>query len=261
MNILPHKPYKALLIGDSCTDVYHYGTCSRLSPEAPVPVFKENRWEERPGMAANVLSNLQAFKIEVEHITNIEKIEKHRYIDERFKQHLLRVDKNETQLMEQIDLNQLQNLKNVDIVLISDYNKGLLSYENCMQISDLCNEQQIPLFVDSKKTDLSCFKKAILKINESESQKVKDVSADSELIITLGDKGCKYKDVIYETNQVEVFDVCGAGDVFISALAFEYLNSNNFIKAIQFANKCASYSVTKFGTYVLTKEDVDDLCV
>ena len=77
MNILPHKPYKALLIGDSCMDVYHYGTCSRLSPEAPVPIFKENRWEERPGMAANVLANLKAFNIEVKFITNDKKIEKH----------------------------------------------------------------------------------------------------------------------------------------------------------------------------------------
>ena len=74
MNILPHKRYKALLIGDSCIDVYHYGTCSRLSPEAPVPIFKENRWEERPGMAANVLANLKAFNIEVKFITNDKKI-------------------------------------------------------------------------------------------------------------------------------------------------------------------------------------------
>ena len=44
-------------------------------------------------------------------------------------------------------------------------------------------------------------------------------------IVFKGLKAKKYKDVIYETNQVEVFDVCGAGDVFISALAFEYLNS------------------------------------
>ena len=259
MNILPHKPYKALLIGDSCIDVYHYGTCSRLSPEAPVPIFKENRWEERPGMAANVLSNLKAFNIEVKFITNDKKIEKHRYIDERFKQHLLRVDKNET--LPAKEMNKVKNLKNIDMVIISDYNKGLLSYENCRQLSDLCSEKGIPIFVDSKKTDLSCFNKAILKINETESQKVKDVPIDAELIVTLGDRGCKYKDIFYKTNQVEVFDVCGAGDVFIAALAFEHLNSNDLIKAIQFANKCASYSVTKFGTYVLTKEDVNDLCV
>jgi len=259
MNILPHKPYKALLIGDSCIDVYHYGTCSRLSPEAPVPIFKENRWEERPGMAANVLANLKAFNIEVKFITNDKKIEKHRYIDERFKQHLLRVDKNET--LPAKEMNKVKNLKNIDMVIISDYNKGLLSYENCRQLSDLCSEKGIPIFVDSKKTDLSCFNKAILKINETESQKVKDVPIDAELIVTLGDRGCKYKDIFYKTNQVEVFDVCGAGDVFIAALAFEHLNSNDLIKAIQFANKCASYSVTKFGTYVLTKEDVNDLCV
>ena len=70
-----------------------------------------------------------------------------------------------------------------------------------------------------------------------------------------------YKGDIYSTQQVEVFDVCGAGDVFMASMIYMYLQYGDMVKAIKFANKCAALSVTKFGTYVLTEEDVSDLCV
>ena len=84
--------YKIDLIGDSCMDVYHYGICERLSPEAPVPVLKENRRISQPGMSWNVRLNLESFGDLVMHYTNNEKIFKHRFIDNRYNQHLLRWD-------------------------------------------------------------------------------------------------------------------------------------------------------------------------
>ena len=48
------KLSKILVIGDSCLDKYHYGSCERMSPEAPVPILKITRTETRPGMVLNV---------------------------------------------------------------------------------------------------------------------------------------------------------------------------------------------------------------
>jgi len=260
MSIQPQTLSNVLLIGESCYDVYHYGSCDRISPEAPVPVFKEIKTETRVGMAGNVFHNLEAFELKVDFITDSQQIEKHRYIDQRFNQHLLRVDKNETYMIETYKFND-KDLTNKDIVVISDYNKGFLLPDECNKLAEYCKSHNIPVFVDSKKTDLSCFEGCILKINEKENETAKKLPTTYELIITLGAKGCKYKGNIHPTEQVEVFDVCGAGDVFLAALTSSYLESQDLNSAIDFANRCASYSVTKFGTYVLTEKDIDDLCV
>ena len=86
------KQLKVLLIGDSCTDEYVYGTCERLNPEAPVPILKFNRKETTKGMAWNVRENLMSFGMEVYILTNEEPITKTRYIDEKSNQHILRLD-------------------------------------------------------------------------------------------------------------------------------------------------------------------------
>ena len=83
---------KVLLLGDSCEDEYIYGRCSRLSPEAPVPVLDYAKLQTKPGMAANVCLNLQSFNMEITFLTNPEKIVKTRFIDEKSNQHILRVD-------------------------------------------------------------------------------------------------------------------------------------------------------------------------
>ena len=48
---------KVLVIGDGCKDVFQYGKCERLSPEAPVPVFKPTKTTSNGGMAVNVYNN------------------------------------------------------------------------------------------------------------------------------------------------------------------------------------------------------------
>ena len=74
------KQFKVLLIGDSCTDEYVYGTCERLNPEAPVPILKFNRRETTKGMAWNVRDNLMSFGMEVYIATNEETIIKTRSV-------------------------------------------------------------------------------------------------------------------------------------------------------------------------------------
>jgi D-beta-D-heptose 7-phosphate kinase/D-beta-D-heptose 1-phosphate adenosyltransferase len=250
-----------LLLGDACIDVYHYGRCDRISPEAPVPVFLEEETETRMGMSLNVYLNLLAFELKTECIVGESYIEKHRYIDSRSKQHLLRVDRNESDQLGACFRFDSRILGDIDLVVISDYDKGFLTPDQCLSLSKYCYDNNIPVFVDSKKTDLSCFENCIIKINQHEYEKITKYPRELDLIVTLGADGVLYKGDIYKTDEVEVFDVCGAGDVFISSLVYMYLKHGDMIKAIEFANKCAAYSVTKFGTYVLTKEDVDDLCV
>ena len=87
-----------LIIGEQCTDVFIYGSCSRLSPEAPVPVFNPYKRVENPGMAANVEKNLQNMVFsgttnwEIESILSDDFSKKIRYVDQKTNHYFLRVD-------------------------------------------------------------------------------------------------------------------------------------------------------------------------
>tara|TARA_R110002020_G_scaffold130148_1_gene291287 strand:- start:33769 stop:34524 length:756 start_codon:yes stop_codon:yes gene_type:complete len=250
---------KVLLIGDSCEDVYHYGVCERLSPEAAVPVMREIYTETAPGMSANVLLNLKAFGIDVEHITNEHKIEKHRFIDSRYNQHLLRYDTGERATLPHLNLEKVDSDTLYDAIVISDYNKGFLRDSDCREICAAFKDT--PIFVDTKKNNLTCYNNCVIKINEKEYKNITQKPNLAEFVVTLGDRGASYNDTVYHTHPVEVFDVCGAGDVFLSALVYGYLQTNSMAESIKLANKCASLSVSKMGTYVLTQDDINDLCV
>ena len=80
------------------------------------------------------------------------------------------------------------------------------------------------------------------------------------MITTKGSEGATFKNKLYPGTKVPVFDVAGAGDTFLSAMVFYYLNSGVMESAIPFANKAAAIAVSNPGTYVLTEDDVNDLC-
>ena len=128
MDTQQQKPSKILVIGDSCTDVYCFGSCERISPEAPVPVLKVLFNEEQPGMADNVAKNLESLGSEVLLISNKEKIKKVRYVDNKTKQHLLRVDLGENSLLNPLPLRYIEetDFSLYDCVVLSDYDKGFL---------------------------------------------------------------------------------------------------------------------------------------
>lgn len=253
------KSWKILLIGDSCLDIYHFGKCERLSPEAPVPVFREIALEERPGMSLNVKDNLSSFGIEVVHLSNEQKIKKHRYIDIDHNQHLLRVDVGESTSQPALTSLKPSNLVDVDCIVISDYDKGCVSPKFVSDLLDI-NKDNIPIFVDSKKKDLTIFKKCIIKINKKEYENC-ILDDEDDVIITLGPLGAKWQDKFFPTSKVETFDVCGAGDVFLSSLVYGYLTTRDMEKSISLANRFAAHSVTKLGTYCLTKEDIDSIII
>ena len=243
------KQLKVLLIGDSCTDEYVYGFCERLNPEAPVPILKFNRKETKKGMAWNVRENIESFGIEVYMITNQETITKTRYIDEKYNQQILRVD-NEPDLK---PMNYNLPDEHFDALVISDYDKGFLSNEKVFELVEWFDG---PVFIDSKKTKLpkeSCF----VKINDLEFSKLDNPS--DNLIITRGSKGAEYQGKLYPGEKVDIFDAVGAGDTFLSALVYFYLKCGKIEEAIPYANKAAAIAVSNFGTYILTKEDVNEI--
>lgn len=250
-------PFNVLLIGDSCNDLYKIGTVDRLSPEAPVPVIKVIKEYTVPGMASNVKLNLLNLGINVEFITNDEIISKSRYIDSRSGQHLLRVD--EEPLLKNWNRVAPMHMSKYDAIIISDYNKGFLSYED---IEYIISQTKKPIFIDTKKQDLSRFSAdwVYIKINETEYKN--RFSLSKNLIVTLGDRGAMLKtqdpdlEIIYATKNVEVMDVCGCGDTFLSALSYQYLITNNIDESIIFANKAASLSVQHRGNYAPTLKEI-----
>jgi len=215
-----------------------------------VPVIKIVDTVQVPGMASNVYQNLVNLNCEIKFITNTETITKTRYIDQRSGQHLIRVDDEP-----QIDAwdGQVSNTpwESFHAIIISDYNKGFLTYQHIEQIIRNYNG---PVFIDTKKTDLERFQGAYVKINSLEYSLADSVP--TELIVTLGGRGARYKDEIYPAPTIEVADVCGAGDTFLSALTYQYLLTNNIEKAIMFANTAASITVQHRGNYAPTYDEI-----
>ena len=245
------KSFNVLLIGDSCTDRYNIGTVDRLSPEAPVPVLKIFNTYELPGMAANVNLNLINLNIEADFVTNISPVTKTRFIDERSGQHLLRVDDEPTvPVWSGVTPSPIEEY---DIIVISDYNKGFLSDG---QIYQIIRNSECPIFIDTKKQNLSMFNQpnVFIKINESEYNNA--TSDHDNLIVTLGGRGAMYNDQLYPTKKVEVMDVCGCGDTFMAALVTQYLFTKDIEKAILFANVAAGITVQHRGNYAPTYDEI-----
>jgi len=253
MNTPQQKLFKVLLIGDSCEDEYIYGRCERISPEAPVPIMRYSKLETKSGMAGNVCLNLRAFNVDITFLTNSEKLVKTRFIDEKSNQQILRVD-NEERIK---PLLLPVSTDNFDAVIISDYNKGYLTEKKLFEIVD---QATCPVFIDSKKTLLPNKENCFIKINEEEYEKLSSENHTENLIVTKGSEGCIYKDTLYPAEKVKVYDVVGAGDTFLAALTYGYLKYANIDKSLMMGNKAAAIAVQQPGTYVLTEEDVQNLC-
>ncbi len=240
--------YKILLVGDKCLDIYQYGTVDRLSPEAPVPIFVPTYKEEREGMAGNVYANLVALGCEVDIVTGIAS-KKTRLVDSRSKQQILRIDED----TQSIPISNVDPT-GYDAVVISDYNKGVVTYE----LIESLIQSKIPVFIDTKKTDLERMQGAWVKINELESTKIK--SECTGLIVTKGSKGAEivHHEFSCSAPTVEVVDVTGAGDTFLSAMTYEYLNTRNIKDAVKFAIKASSITVQHFGVYAPSLREINE---
>ena len=242
---------KVLLLGDSCEDEYIYGRCTRISPEAPVPVLDYAKIQTKSGMAGNVCLNLQSFGLDITFLTNNEQLVKTRFIDEKSNQQILRVDNEEKIKPLMIPV----MTDSFDAVVISDYNKGYLSTE---KIFEIVESASCPVFIDSKKSILPNKPNCFIKINDVEYEKLDDYNIEN-LIVTKGSEGCIYKQTLYPAEKVNVYDVVGAGDTFLAALVYGYITTNNIDESLMMGNRAAAIAVQQPGTYILTEEDVQKI--
>ena len=248
---------KVLIIGDSCIDEYIYCTTDRFCPDAPVPILKPESFVSALGMAGNVVDNLKALDCDGWLVSNANHIKKTRYVDSRTNHMFIRVDEGEDDVfpiakksLEDIDFDEF------DAVIISDYCKGFIDEDTIKYIS-----KQHPLtFLDTKKT-LGDYVDNIsfIKINDVE-YKYNEGNISSywsqKMIITRGSRGAEYKGKIYPVKEVDVRDTSGAGDTFLAGLVSEYLKNKDIVKAIKFANKCATQVVQKKGTAKIDKNEI-----
>jgi len=244
-----------LVVGELCRDETYYCNVSRLSPEAPVPVADLVWKSMADGMAGNVNANLKAFGIDTTfaHQRLSQHINKTRYVDSKSGQHLMRADSTHPNITP-FEVSSIQDVTIYDAIVISDYDKGFITYDNVQQLRTLFNG---PILIDSKKDDLVQFEGCIVKINELEYEKAKSVPRST--IVTLGSKGAMYNGTTYPSDQVKMFDVCGAGDTFLAGLTYKMLQGEPIGPCIEFANKCAGIAVQHRGTYTLKKQDIDSI--
>lgn len=240
---------KVQVIGESCKDIFVYCDAVRLAPDLPVPVLQEIHTETNPGMAANVLRNIQSRSINAELITNNdwEEITKTRYMHDSSNHMFFRVDT--PHKIARIDSDSLKI--DADLVVISDYNKGFLSESD---IEKICNSHPL-VFLDTKKILGKWAEKAsFIKINDFEYQnslRYLNEELKNKIIHTRGPNGCDYQGQNYEVDRYEIRDTSGAGDSFLAALVVEYIRTSDISTSIREANIAASRVVTTRGVGVI----------
>lgn len=240
---------KILVIGESCRDVFVYCNSNRLCPEAPVPVLNIVDQRENPGMAGNVRRNIESIHGKVDIHTNNDwyEITKTRYVHQETNHMFFRVDS--TQEIKRT------NVKKIDldseVIVISDYNKGFLAEED---IEYICSNHN-NVFIDTKKILGDWVSKArFIKINDYEynnSESFITEELSSKIIHTMGGLGCEYQGKRYPTKNVEVKDLSGAGDTFLSSLVVKFIETDDIIQSIKYANDCASKVVTQKGVTII----------
>ena len=255
------RQYNLLLIGDSCTDEWVYGSCDRLSPEGPIPVMKYRQKQSAPGMAANVNENFKSLGINVNFLTNNESITKTRYIDEKSNQQIMRLDTEpECQPLHPSQLTMAAVHQRYDAVVISDYDKGFVTLETIDHLAS--RNPDIKIFVDTKKKKLPThYPNVIYKINQKEFNSLDPdhIPKGENIIVTAGAEGALWNKKQFQVPITRVFDVTGAGDTFLAALVFYYIQLESMEESIAFANRAAAIAVQNPGTYTLTMEDVDGI--
>ena len=275
--------------GDMIIDEYIYGTTTRISPEAPVPIVDLTSRERRWGGVGNVYNNiasvyytarLACYKDEYNadlftdnpnhtffHTHKIPLktriMSNNRYMSRIDDEEYIKDSKLEDNILE------LWNT-NSGIIVLSDYNKG--SIKNPLEF---IKKTKSKVLVDPK-LSLDNYKGAhILKPNRKEfedyvgvcktpkelmakAQLTRDHLELEHLVVTLGEDGVLLVgDTIehYESQVEEVFDVTGAGDTFMAGLALGTEAGMSISASTRAANKLAGIAVSHNGTYTISGED------
>ena len=240
---------KILVIGDSCRDVHVYCSCDRMSPDKPVPVLKIIDQNDNPGMAKNVYRNIKSIEDSCDILTNSNwaNVTKTRYIHKSTNHMFFRLDSAEN--IKRFNIKKMNY--DYDHIVISDYNKGFLSETD---IQYVCTKHD-RVFIDTKKILGSWANNAkYIKINDFEFKNSKNyitAELENKIIHTDGPNGANFQNKNYPVELVEVKDSSGAGDSFMAALVVKYLETDNIIKSIEFANAQASKVVKQIGVTII----------
>jgi D-beta-D-heptose 7-phosphate kinase/D-beta-D-heptose 1-phosphate adenosyltransferase len=302
MNRFKDQSPKILVVGDLMIDHYLYGHCERISPEAPVQVVNIRQEKRQLGGAGNVVNNLitlgaqvklvsvigddDAARQLIDLLTKIDIDTSHLFTQRDRKttqksriiaaqQQIVRYDHEtitaidsdmETAVLNAID----RLLEDIDIVLLSDYGKGVLTDPLTRKILRVAGSANKKVLVDPKGQDYSKYQGAFLLTpnkkeaslatgieitDQSSLQKaISQLKTDQQLavsLITLSEQGIAILDDqlrIHPTQAREVYDVTGAGDTVLASLGFALACGANIDEAVDFANLAAGVVVGKMGS-------------
>lgn len=307
------KNKTCLIIGDIMLDKYLYGSVDRISPEAPIPVVNINEKKVALGGSANVACNINGYGINVilsgvvgddfNGSVVLEELKKNNinYIglisDSRVtttktrivsKAHqIVRVDEeiktgiskeDESQIIDNIN----NIISNIDVIVISDYNKGVCTTNLCKQIIELAKRNEKFIIVDPKQSNWERYSGADLitpnfkellealnyKIENEEkiicknAKQLMDKFNINNILVTRSEHGMTLVSddecITYETVAQEVYDVSGAGDTVVATLAAFLSIGMELRNATEISNIAAGIAVSKLGTYVISLEEVYD---
>ena len=252
-----------LVIGDIILDKYIYGTSTRISPEAPVPVVTYTSEKTTMGGAALVFENLTSLGVNVELYDTLEEHSvKTRIICDGH--YITRIDKDKdadsNAVLERI---KQSDFSAYDIVVLSDYDKGTL--DNAKKIIKHINKFNCKVIVDPKRYAHDYENAWLVKPNHSEYTKFEFDEWQGNIITT--DAGHSVRatidDVEYNipVESVEVSDVTGAGDCFLASFVYALTKGYTHKKCLELAVRGSTESVKHAGTYILKQEDVEDTVV
>jgi len=307
-----------LVIGDLMLDRQVFGDVSRISPEAPVPVLLFRSQTETMGGAGNVAQNLSRLGASVSMVALVGEdqggealqramlesgIDGSRVLRSPRRpttvktrmlgghQHMLRVDIEQSNPLDAEDTYHLisavesvvSRLK-IDAIVLSDYNKGVLTPELCRTTIRLAKEYQVPVFVDPKGDDMDKYRGATtLTPNRSEFSSLcrlvgvgqmdflaaaREVVGRLELeylVVTRSEDGM----ILVGPNEVvevtaaarEVFDVTGAGDTAVAIIALGVASGLSPKDALLLANGACGIVVGKIGTSLVELSELEGLVV
>jgi bifunctional ADP-heptose synthase (sugar kinase/adenylyltransferase) len=238
---------RVLVIGDICLDRFIQCEFTRICREAPVPILNKLNVVENFGMAGNVSSNLLSLGVHHDLITTDknEKISiKSRYVDKKSGHMYFRIDEDIT-LSDEFDIDTV-DISKYNGVIISDYCLGFLNEDI---IREICDRHPVT-FLDTKRKIGKWANPTFYKINESEWIN-SDRYENDNVIVTLGENGCRYRGKIYKTPKIQEFDVSGAGDTFIATFAAAYTEQTHNIEiCLEAAMIASSNVVSKRGVSV-----------
>lgn len=291
MKIKKLEDIRILVIGDIMLDKYLIAEVNRISPEAPVPIAHVKEEYYSLGGCGNVVRNIRELGAQVDCLASVhmdyngERIKdeldrigagdiviygsqvttiKERIIADERKVQMLRIDR---EYIEKVDSNKVintfkkYNKNNYDIMVVSDYAKGMITKE----LMDFLRTQNTKIIVDPKPEHglyyidvfmITPNKKEWIEMKVSSQYNLKNVKY---ILETKGSKGMSLYDFnqswnIVTEDPLDIYNVSGCGDVVISVMAVCLSMGSNAVQAAKIANKCAGYTATKPGTSIITKE-------